>query len=81
MEIVIPYMAIVKLRLPAINRVQFVFWRIKMSAGAIICRFALSYNITGGGAPIFRQKSVAKNMADFHVCLRHLVPFGNVIYH
>jgi hypothetical protein len=27
------------------------------------------------------QKSVAKNMADFHVCLRHLVPFGNGIYH
>ena len=44
MAIVIPYMAIVKLRLPAINRVQFVFWRIKMSAGAIVhCRFALSY--------------------------------------
>jgi hypothetical protein len=58
-------MAIVKLRLhAAINRVRFVFWRIKMCAGAIICRFALSYNITGGGAPIFRQSKKCRQKHD-----------------
>jgi hypothetical protein len=43
----------------------------------------LSYNITGGGAPIFRQskKCRQKHGGFSRLLIRHLVPFGHGIYH